>query len=127
MVTLWDNMHDRVQWQFEMKGDDEDAELDMKAQEQQGKYTDSKAGQDPYGGWKQDGLKFYKSCVEMAKNGRKSPGCAAWEAKILEEVRKVNGVTAEDPAELCSNKKKKSKKAPIDENIVLDLFCDDDE
>lgn len=127
MVALWDNAYARVKWQFNEKDGDDEVELDMKAAEQQGKYTDSKAGQNPYKGWTTAGLQFYKDCVEMAKNGRKSPNCEAWEAMVLAEVRKVNGITAETPEELTAGKKRRIKDfVPVDPS-VLDIYCEDDE
>lgn len=127
LVALWDNMHDRVKWQHEQKGDDEEAVLDLKANEQQGKCTDSKAGQNPFKGWTDDGTKFFKNCVDLAKAGRKSPGCEAFEEEVLAEVRKKHKITALTPEELAGNKKRKLSKAPINEADVLDLFCEDDE
>jgi len=127
MVAFWDNMYTRVQWQADVKEQDEEAKLDMKADEQQGKYTDSKAGQNPYKGWTDAGIKFFKDCLDLAKEGRNSPGCAAFERAVLDAVRQKRGITAQTPEELHGEKKKKSTKAPIDESKILDLFDSDAE
>lgn len=68
-----------------------------------GKYFIPDAGQDQFGGWKNEGLHRYNELVTMAKNGklvtmakngRKSPNCIEVETKSLEQVRQNLGLTA---------------------------------
>ena len=62
-------------------------------------YTDSKAGQQKFGGWKTAGLdKFVKLRIANAK-ARRTTGGKELEALTLAKLREVQGITSKDPEE----------------------------
>ena len=90
-------------------------------------YTDSRAGQQKFGGWTNEGKTQYVKLRKAAKNARKHVDTPAREDRILKLLRAEYGITADNFAD---QKKLSGGKAKASEDTVTEvagLFDSDDE
>ena len=92
-------------------------------------YTNPDAGQQQFGGWLLEGLERYMKLVKHIRRARASPEGQAWEAKLLEELRKSRNITGRTHKEQLRIRGKKSpNQAKIPCTIsASDLFGDNDD
>jgi hypothetical protein len=104
------------------KKDDKDKtapELPVKREPKVGKYTSSTTGQAKYGGWNQDGLKYYNRLKNLNEIARENPRCQVVEEKCLELLRKNHKITAKTWEEQSKRRSRKRKlNVEVDESAV---------
>ena len=83
---------------------------------------------DSVAGWHADGLKKFKALFEEAKNGRTTEKNLAMEARILQELRQKEGISAPTWVE---HQRQKNRKRPVEVNADdeedLDLLSDSED
>ena len=94
----------------------------------QAKYTTPDSGQEKYGGWKDEGVRRWVKIRSAIKKARKSKAGRAWEAKILEVLREINGITMpthEQQQKLAGKKTENEAKRP--KISASELYDDSDD
>ena len=89
------------------------------------KYTNPDSGQEKYGGWNEQGIRRFIEIKNINANKRASDAGKAWEAELLEELRKSKNITAatwEEQQKL--NGKAKANKAASAAGITNDDLFD---
>ena len=108
ILTIWENNWDKWQKQYQHVLKNPGA----KHPTIQGKWTTSDSGQAEWGGWSKDGLMAYNNYKKKIRDGRKGrkEDIAAFEARILLELRQSVGIEADThEAQLRMNRAKKRK------------------
>ena len=77
------------------------------------KWSDPASGQKQHAGWHADGLKKFKMLFEEVKNGRTTDENLATEARILQELRQKEGISAPTWA---GHQRQKNRKRPVEVN-----------
>ena len=92
-------------------------------------YTKSDSGQEKYGGWTDAGVNRYIGLRRfITKKVRNKAGCAAWEARLLEELRRRKGITGhgyEEQQKISGKKSTATAKSAA--GITAKRLFDDDE
>ena len=101
------------------ENDKSDPEPPVKREPKIGKYTSSTTGQAKYGGWNQNGLKYFNRLKKINESARENPRCKVVEEKCVELLRKNHKITAktwEDQSKRRSRKRRLN--VDVDESAV---------
>ena len=82
-------------------------------------------GVNPYQSWTQEGLTECDRLLTVARNGRNSPNCAELEKWCFDELRTINGITANSRAEQRKKKRRKVVAMQQETEEQLDQMWDD--
>jgi hypothetical protein len=90
-LLLWENSHDR--WLVEYAWEEDPSNAGQKKPKWDGKFTNSKLGQQLWGGWKLEGYQAFNQYYTLTKTARNNANCIKVEKTCLQNLRMKNKIT----------------------------------
>ena len=114
-LLVWENCFAKWKKIFDLKADDEEAEVPRgntdNAKDYTGKWSDANCGQQKFGGWHQDAYDYFEKMITFVEDWRKKDeeNDKVLQKYWLKAMRTKKGITAAEPG---GKRKRKAKKAP---------------
>ena len=118
LLTIWKNCYNK--WLYKATQIRENKDIDENDPAMETPFTDAKSGQKKYGGWKDEGIKYYEKWHKAIRKNREDfkEYLLAVEKEALGRIRKENGLEEEVPEEAPKKETGKRKASEISEKDV---------